>query len=68
MPNSLMVHGRLMHDLTYLGDGVYAGHDEQQVWIWTDNGIERSKPIALDPLTFAALDSYYQSLVGKLRG
>ena len=32
----------------YVGDGVYAGHDGYQVWVWTSNGVVESEPIALE--------------------
>ncbi len=31
----------------YIDDGVYAGFDGAQIWIWTSNGVEESAPIAL---------------------
>ena len=33
----------------YLGDGVYAGFDGYQVWIWTSDGEADSQMIALEP-------------------
>lgn len=42
----------------YIGDGVYAGHDGYQVWIWTSNGIEESNFVALDRRTFSSLIDY----------
>lgn len=49
-------------DVTYLGDGVYAGHDGYQVWIWTSNGIEESAAIALERGTLHTLLSYAQRI------
>ena len=33
----------------YLGDSVYVGSDECQVWLITFNGIETTNEIALEP-------------------
>jgi hypothetical protein len=34
---------------SYIGDGVYVGHDGYHVWLYTDNGITVTNKIALDP-------------------
>lgn len=34
---------------TYLGDGVYAWYDGYHIWLTTENGIEITNRIALDP-------------------
>jgi hypothetical protein len=33
----------------YLGDGVYVGFDGYHVWLYTDNGIQVTNKIALEP-------------------
>ncbi len=40
----------------YVGDGVYAGFDGHYIWLWLDDGIAKSKPIALE-------DDVYNSLI-----
>jgi hypothetical protein len=39
----------------YLGDGVYAAHDDYHVWLYIDNGVEITDIIALEPQVLAAL-------------
>jgi hypothetical protein len=47
--------------MRYVGDGVYAGFDGYQIWIWTDrDGFEHS--IALDAPTMASLAKYVADL------
>jgi hypothetical protein len=45
-------------DKRYIGDGVYASFDGYSIWIWTDNGIEQSEPIALEPSVLAHLNKF----------
>ncbi len=47
----------------YIADGVYAGFDGWQIWIWTSNGVEESAPIALEWRTFEALKRYFADVV-----
>jgi hypothetical protein len=49
----------------YLGDGVYAGYDGYQVWIWADRDGQRHA-IALEPKTQVDLNRYFQDLVRNL--
>lgn len=49
-----MVNVSELRDPTYLGDGVYAGHDGYQVWVHTQQG----HCIALEPGVLAALLAY----------
>jgi hypothetical protein len=46
----------------YLGDGVYAGFDGYQIWVWTTglDGVEHA--IAFDPGTLASLARYTADL------
>ena len=46
----------------YIGDGVYAGFDGYQIWIWTSNGVEESAPIALEGPTLLSLTKYASDL------
>jgi hypothetical protein len=46
---------RDLRDLTYIGDGVYAGYDGYYIWIWSSNGITESKEIAIEPEVFNKL-------------
>lgn len=43
-----------LRDVVYLGDGVYAGHDGYQVWVYTQEG----NRIALEPPVLEALLAY----------
>jgi len=43
-------------DETYLGDAVYASHDDIQIWLRTGDGNDQQ--IALDRPTFHALVEY----------
>ena len=42
----------------YLGDGVYAGYDGHQVWIYTDRNDGQRHSIALEAGTLTALIDY----------
>jgi hypothetical protein len=42
----------------YIGDGVYASFDGYSIWIWTDNGVEQSQQIALEPSVLAHLNKF----------
>jgi GT2 family glycosyltransferase len=48
----------LLYDVKYIGDGVYAGYDGYQVWIYTDRDDGRSY-IALEPDVLDALADYH---------
>jgi hypothetical protein len=45
----------------YLGDGVYAGFDGYQIWVWAERD-GREHAIALDAQTMAALKKYAADL------
>lgn len=45
-------------EATYIGDGVYAKFDGYQVLVWTSNGMQSSRPIALEPEVLQALVDY----------
>lgn len=47
----------------YLADGVYAEWDGQQLKITTENGIETTNEIYLEPYTYASLVSYWKRVV-----
>jgi hypothetical protein len=44
----------------YLGDGVYVGHDNYHVWLYTDNGMEITNKIALEPHVLAGFQKWLQ--------
>jgi hypothetical protein len=44
----------------YLGDGVYVGHDGLHVWLYTDNGIEITNKVALDPYVLLACEEWLE--------
>lgn len=46
------------HNVEYLGDGVYAGHDSYEVWVWASNGVNETPPVALEPGTLHSLIQY----------
>lgn len=47
--------------LRYLGDGVYAGFDGYQVWLWADRDGRRHE-VALEGETIAQLVKYVADL------
>lgn len=51
-----------LENKVYLGDGVYAGHDGYQIWLYTDNGMSITNKIALDPSVLAVFLEYVKSL------
>lgn len=55
---------RITNSREYLGDGVYAAFDGYQVWLTTENGIETTNSIALEPAVYAALERYVKALRG----
>lgn len=53
-----------MNTKTYLGDGVYVEYDNyEQVVLMTDNGIETTNTIYLEPAVLAALLEYLKRAV-----
>jgi hypothetical protein len=49
----------------YLGDGVYAGMDGFQIWLWAERfGVEHS--IAIDASVYAALCKYSTDLADMI--
>jgi hypothetical protein len=50
------------HRKEYLGDGVYAAHDDFQIVLTTENGVSVQNTVYLDPSVFAALVRYEASL------
>lgn len=47
--------------IVYLGDGVYAGNDGYQIWIW----VQDSNAIALEPRVMANLKQYEKMLIDE---
>ena len=56
-----------MEDQIYLGDGVYAGQDGYHIWVWTSDGINNGKPIALEPQVLDSLFAYRARLLERVR-
>lgn len=55
----------LLEDRTYLGDGVYAGNDGYQVWVWASDGSNvTSGPVALEGEVMEALVNYNRRIRG----
>jgi hypothetical protein len=46
----------------YLGDGVYCGHDEFQLWLYLSNGITEHSFIAMEPEALLALVNYMKNV------
>lgn len=46
----------------YLGDGVYAGYDGSQIWVWTSNGFRTTNMIALEAEVLRAIGGYLKDL------
>lgn len=51
----------------YLGDGVYAGFDGSQIWLWTERETGRHE-IALQPPVMVALTDYADRVWGDEEG
>lgn len=51
-----------LRDKQYLGDGVYAGHDGYQLWLYTDNGYGPTNKIALEPNVLKNMNEYWQRI------
>ncbi len=51
-----------MTEKTYLGDGVYVSFDGFMLWLTTENGIEVTNRIALEPAVWEALKKYVEKL------
>ncbi len=47
-----------LRDISYIGDGVYIGHDGFAFWIFTSNGIEDTNFICLDVDMVGAINNY----------
>jgi hypothetical protein len=54
-----------MNKKFYCGDGVYAEYDGYGVWLTTENGIECTNRIYLEPQVKAALDQYLNGLASE---
>ncbi len=54
-----------LKDVSYIGDGVYVGHDGYQFWLFTSNGIEETNWIALEPSVVKAFNRYIKEINEK---
>lgn len=54
-----------LQDVSYLGDGVYVGHDGFQFWLYTERGIGNYHCIALEPIALEALIAYKGKIMNK---
>lgn len=52
-----------LKDITYIGDGVYAGHDGYQIWTFTSNGITDDNFTAFEPMAVDTLYRYKNKLL-----
>lgn len=60
---------RQMGSKRYIGDGVYANYDGQQLILTTENGMETTNTIYLEHSVMEALHKYIQNLeLGKKQG
>lgn len=48
---------------SYLGDGVYVGHDGYQTWIVTFDGIRVTNQVALEPGMVQKISDWHQRVV-----
>lgn len=51
-----------LQSVAYLGDGVYVGHDDCQIWLLTGSHDHPNNTIALEPRVWELLQAY----VGKV--
>lgn len=51
------------HRKVYLGDGVYVEFDGHGLVLTTENGIEATNAIYLEPAVYSALTQYVESLL-----
>lgn len=49
-----------LKDVDYLGDGVYVGHDDYQLWLLANSHEKPTDMIALEPSVYEALRRYAQ--------
>ena len=49
-------------DQSYLGDAVYASHDDFQIWLTVEYGAGVDQQIALDPSVYRALVAYARKI------
>lgn len=50
-----------MSNKVYLGDGVYAEHDDYQIKLTAEDGVSVQSVIYLEPCVLEALILYYQN-------
>lgn len=61
----MSVDTKTLADKEYLGDGVYAGNDGWNVWVWASDGVEVTYgPVAFEPGTLEALIRYNRRIRG----
>jgi len=51
----------------YLGDAVYVGYDGYHIWLYTDNGIQVTDKIALEPTVLGNFHAWLDALPPKLQ-
>ena len=52
-----------LREVSYVGDGVYVGHDGYQLWLFTSNGIEDSNFIAMQLGALDELSAYVKRVM-----
>ena len=57
-----------MSEKTYLGDGCYATFDGHGVILTTENGIETTNTVYLEPQVYGALVQFRDRVTGKKTG
>ena len=50
---------------TYLGDGLYATHDNTQIELYAYNGVRKTDQVFLEPSTLGAFLAYIEQLHHK---
>lgn len=54
-----------LRDREYLGDGVYAAHDDYHIWLWLGDGGPENRAIALEPNVLNRLEKYRLRIFGS---
>lgn len=55
-----------MDEKVFLGDGVYAQHDGYSLILTTENGVEATNTIYLEPSVINSLENYLKNLKEKI--
>jgi hypothetical protein len=56
-----------LKDVSYLGDGVYVGHDDYQLWLYSYHGQRVTNKIALNNSVYKKLIAYKERIANEQR-